>query len=336
MIVVTGGTGFIGSNLVRALNRRGERDIVIVEDLERAADARIVESLTFAELVDYREFAANLDAWEGRGVHAVFHQGACSDTMVHDGAYMLERNYTFSQCLLEFSLGRCPFIYASSAAIYGRGARGFREERDCEWPLNAYAFSKFLFDRHVRAEEKRSGGFPTQVVGLRYFNVYGPQENAKGRMASLLFQFHGQAKEGGRLRIFAGSEGFLRDFVFVDDVVRVNLDFLDHPERSGIFNCGSGTARSFRELAELTAAHYSGPDGTPGGCAVETIPFPEELAGRYQDHTLADLTRLRAAGYGASFTPLEEGVARYVEVLKATGGYHPPAAAAPQAQNLNK
>ena len=329
MIIVTGGTGFIGSNLVRALNQRGERDIVIVEDLKRPADPRIVASLAFAQLVDYRDFVADLPAWEGRGVRAVFHQGACSDTMVHDGAYMLERNFVFSLRLFEFCLGRCPLLYASSAAVYGRGEAGFREEGECEWPLNAYAFSKYLFDRHVRGEEERRGGFQTQVVGLRYFNVYGPQENAKGRMASLLFQFHAQALEHGKLRIFAGSDGFLRDFVSVDDVVAVNLDFLEHPERSGIFNCGSGTARSFQELAELAASHYPGPDGTPGACGVETIPFPAQLAGRYQAHTLADLSRLRASGCTVPCTSLEEGVSRYVEVLQATGGYHPPAAVHP-------
>jgi ADP-L-glycero-D-manno-heptose 6-epimerase len=320
MIVVTGGTGFIGSNLVRALNGRGQRDIVIVEDLDRQADPRIVEALAFEELVDYRDFIADFDAWGRRGIEAVFHQGACSDTMVHDGGFMLERNYTCSRRLLEFSLGRCPFIYASSAAVYGRGERGFREESACEWPLNAYAFSKFLFDRHVRA---RLDTFPTQVVGLRYFNVYGPQENAKGRMASLLYQFHGQASESGTLRIFEGSDGFLRDFVFVDDVVNVNLDFLDHSERSGIFNCGSGAARSFQELAELAASHYAGPGGE-GACRVETIPFPESLTGRYQAHTLADLTQLREVGCEVKFTSLEDGVAHYGEVLKASGGYYAP------------
>jgi ADP-L-glycero-D-manno-heptose 6-epimerase len=311
MIIVTGGAGFIGSNLVRGLNRRGLDDVLIVDDLENGEKHLGLNALRFRDLVDYRDFEAGLDTFDA-DVEAVFHQGACSDTMERDGRFMLRVNYEFSKRLLAFSLGRCPFVYASSAAVYGSGESGFREEEACEQPLNVYAFSKFLFDRHVNRILPEA---PTQVVGLRYFNVYGPQENHKGRMASVVFKFHGQVQDAQELRVFEGSDDFLRDFVHVDDAVDVNLFFLDHPGKSGVFNCGTGRAESFLELAREVAAHYE-------GARIVEIPFPDDLAGKYQAFTQADLTRLRAAGYDREFTSLRDGVAAYVEVLKATGGYH--------------
>ena len=312
MILVTGGAGFIGSNLIRGLNRRGERDILVVDDLEQGDKHRSLNALEFADLLDYRDFLERLDDFAEAPFEAIFHQGACSDTMVHDGRYMLSVNYEYSKRLLAFALGRCPFLYASSASVYGDGSAGFREELACENPLNVYAFSKYLFDRHVRSVMPTA---TTPVVGLRYFNVFGPQENHKGRMASVVFKFHGQIAERGELQVFEGSDGFLRDFVHVDDCVAVNLHFLDHPEQSGIFNCGSGRARSFLDLAQATAQHYS-------GAKIVEVPFPDALAGKYQAYTQADLTRLRAAGYGATFATLEEGVAAYVETLKQSGGYY--------------
>jgi len=312
MIIVTGGAGFIGSNLVRGLNRRGIDDILIVDDLELGDKHRNLNALRFRDLVDYRDFETRLDDLDGARIEALFHQGACSDTTEKDGRFMLRVNYEYSKRLLAFALGRCPFLYASSAAIYGDGQRGFRESEECEEPLNVYAFSKFLFDRHVRALGPKP---KTQVLGLRYFNVYGPQENHKGRMASVVFQFHRQIQAQQGLEIFAGSDGFRRDFVAVDDAVELNLYFLDRPAQSGIFNCGTGRAESFLRLAQTTAAHY------PGARIVE-IPFPADLRGKYQDFTRADLTQLRRAGYEREFTGLEAGVASYVEVLKASGGYH--------------
>jgi len=225
---------------------------------------------------------------------------------------MLRVNYEYSKELLAFCQGRCPFLYASSAALYGNGDDGFREDPACEYPLNVYAFSKFLFDRHVRSLLPR---LETQVVGLRYFNVYGPQENHKGRMASVIFKFHHQIQATGKLEVFTGSDDFVRDFVHVDDAVDVNLYFLDHEEKSGIFNCGTGKAESFLELARQVAGHY------PGSEIVE-IPFPADLAGKYQAFTQADLTALRAAGYTHEFTALSDGVAAYVKVLVESGGYH--------------
>jgi ADP-L-glycero-D-manno-heptose 6-epimerase len=312
MIIVTGGAGFIGSNLVRGLNRRGIDDILVVDDLQVGEKHRNLNALRFRDLVDYRDFEEHLADWRTQRLEAVFHQGACSDTTERDGRFMLRVNTEYSKKLLDFSLGRCPFLYASSASVYGDGSRGFREEEECEEPLNVYAFSKFLFDRHVRVLGPRAR---TQVVGLRYFNVYGPQENHKGRMASVIHRFHRQVEAGGDLELFEGSEDFRRDFVFVQDAVEMNLFFLDHPEIGGIFNCGTGSAESFRTLAELVASHYP-------RARVREIPFPADLSGKYQGFTCADLGRLRRAGYEREFTPLADGVAAYVARLKEDDGYY--------------
>jgi ADP-L-glycero-D-manno-heptose 6-epimerase len=312
MYIVTGGAGFIGSNLVRGLNRRGIEDILIVDDLTQGEKHLGLNSLAFLDLVDYRDFLDGLEDFEPGKVAAVFHQGACSDTTERDGRTMLRVNYEYSKKLLAWSLGRWPFIYASSAAVYGNGDAGFREEPACEWPLNVYGYSKLLFDQHVRRVLPSAR---SQVAGLRYFNVYGPQENHKGRMASLVYKLHGQARAGGKLEVFEGSEGFLRDFVFVDDAVDVNLFLLDHPDVSGIFNCGTGRAESFQHLAECTAEHFA-------HARIRAVPFPPDLVGKYQAFTQADLTHLRAAGYTAEFTPLAQGVGAYVRVLEESGGYY--------------
>lgn len=312
MYIVTGGAGFIGSNLIRGLNARGIRDVLVVDDLEQGDKHRSLAAVEFKDFVDYRDFIQHLERFAGERIEAVFHQGACSDTLVNDGRFMLRVNYEYSKTLLEFCLDRCPFLGASSASVYGDGAAGFREEPACEQPLNVYAFSKLLFDRWVRRVLPRT---KTQVVTLRYFNVYGPQEAHKGRMASVIHQFHGQIAARGRVEVFEGSADFLRDFVFVDDAVDVNLFFLDHPETSGTFNCGTGRAVSFLALAHEVAGHYAGAE-------VREVPFPDALRGKYQAFTRADLTRLRAAGYEREFTSLADGVAAYVQVLKESGGYH--------------
>lgn len=312
MYIVTGGAGFIGSNLIRGLNARGIADVLVVDDMEDGEKHRNLAALEFADLVDYRDFLGLLERFGHQRVEAIFHQGACSDTMATDGRYVLRVNYEYSKALLEFALGRCPFIAASSASVYGDGRQGFREEPACEHPLNVYAFSKLLFDRWVRRTLPHAR---TQVVTLRYFNVYGPQEAHKGRMASVIHKFHGQVAQGGRLEVFEGSDEFLRDFLFVDDAVDVNLFFLDHPELSGVFNCGTGRSESFLALAREVARHYPGAE-------VALVPFPEALRGKYQAFTRADLTRLRAAGYEREPTSLADGVAAYVRVLQESGGYH--------------
>ncbi|MSR61278.1 MAG: ADP-glyceromanno-heptose 6-epimerase [Planctomycetes bacterium] len=312
MILVTGGAGFIGSNLVRGLNRRGIEDILVVDDLEQGVKHKNLNALRFKDFLDYRDFEARLDSFRSTKFEAIFHQGACSDTTEQNGRFMLRVNYEYSKTLLAFAQGRCPFLYASSASVYGDGKRGFREEEACEEPLNVYAFSKFLFDRHVRTLLPAAR---TQVAGVRYFNVYGPQENHKGKMASVVFHFHQQLTAGKPLSIFEGSETFRRDFVFVDDAVELNLWLWEHPGVSGIFNCGTGQADSFLALAQATARHYP-------LARIERIPFPDELRGKYQDYTQADLTALRHAGCAHEFTPLAEGVSAYVALLKQDGGHH--------------
>ncbi len=311
MHIVTGGAGFIGSNLVHALNRRGIRDIVIVDDLGQGDKLLNLNSLEFADIVDVRKVEGLIASLRGARIDAVLHQGACSDTTESDGRFMMETNFESSKSWFQFCAGRCPFLYASSAATYGMGSAGFVESPGCEWPLNVYGFSKLAFDNWVRA---RLASATTPVVGLRYFNVYGPQENHKGRMASLVYKLHGQAARGEALTLFEGSKDFLRDFICVEDVVDVNLFFLDHPSARGIFNCGSGRAESFEQLARATAGHFS-------NSRVVEVPFPADLRGKYQAFTRADLTALRRAGYQREFTSLEEGVRRYVDVLNSSGGY---------------
>ncbi len=304
MHIVTGGAGFIGSNLVKGLNARGITDILVVDDLSQGDKHRNLGGLHFADYIDFRDFRMRMSAF-GKA-EAILHQGACSDTMQSDGRYMMDNNYEFSKELLNFALSRrAPFIYASSASVYGDGVAGFREEPACESPLNVYAFSKLSFDQWVRRELSTA---PSQVVGLRYFNVYGPREAHKGRMASVAFHFNAQARGGGGLKLFAGSEGFRRDFIWIGDVISVIGHFLDHPRLSGIYNCGTGKARSFQDLAEVVVRLRP-------GSRIEPIPFPEALKGKYQAFTQADVTRLRETGYQLPFTSLEDGTAKYLASL---------------------
>jgi ADP-L-glycero-D-manno-heptose 6-epimerase len=324
--VVTGAAGFIGSNLVKALNARGITDIIAVDNLARGDKFRNLVDCEIADYFDKEDFLEALDAGNFNGeFSAVFHEGACSDTTETDGRYMMRNNYRYSRTLLEFCLAdEVPFIYASSAAVYGASTT-FRESRECEAPLNIYGYSKFLFDQWVRA---RLPEVTTQVVGLRYFNVYGEREQHKGRMASVAYHFFNQYRTTGAVRLFEGSGGYgdgeqRRDFVSVEDIVRINLYFLDHPDKSGIFNAGTGAAQSFNDVAVAAVNACRRDRGEAPLTLAEMqrqgiiryIPFPEELKGKYQSYTQADVTALRAAGYAEPFLTVEQGVTRYCEKL---------------------
>jgi ADP-L-glycero-D-manno-heptose 6-epimerase len=330
--VVTGAAGFVGSNLVRALNARGERNILAVDNLQHADKFANLASLDIADYLDKHEFLERVQAGAFDGViDALFHQGACSDTMESDGRYMMENNYRYSLELLDFCLEQeVQLIYASSAAVYG-GSATFREERAFEAPLNVYGYSKFLFDQVVR---RRAGEAASQIAGFRYFNVYGPNEQHKGRMASVAWHFFNQFRSEHCVQPFTGSGGYAdgeqrRDFVSVEDVVKVNLFFLDHPEQSGIFNVGTGRAQTFNDVARAVVNACRKAEGKPGldlsGMHHEGLvryrPFPEALAGKYQHFTQADMGKLARAGYREPFLGVEEGVARYVaHLLQAASG----------------
>ncbi len=324
--ILTGGAGFIGSNLLRGLNKLGVTNIIVVDNLTRADKFHNLVGCQFADYLDKGEFLGRLSAGEFDGaVDLVLHQGACSDTTESDGRYMMENNYRYSLALLDFCLDEdVPLLYASSAAIYG-GSTVFAEDFSYERPLNVYGYSKYLFDQIVRERLPDAGA---QIAGFRYFNVYGLHEDHKARMASVAWHFYNQFSAEGRVRLFEGSGGYAngaqqRDFVSVEDVTRVVLDFVAHPERSGIFNLGTGRAQTFNDMARATIntvrVHRGMPEITleqmHGDGLIDYIAFPDSLKGKYQHYTQADLTRLRASGYTAPFLTVDEGVSRYIRAL---------------------
>ncbi len=314
MYLVTGGAGFIGSHIVRALNDRGITDILVVDDLTDSARFANLADCRIADYLDRRELLQMLEKRSRVApIRAILHQGACTDTMETDGRYMMENNVSFSKALLNCALTcRVPFVYASSAAVYGASADTLEYPAN-ERPLNVYGYSKLVFDQYVRKLLTR---VQTTVVGLRYFNVYGPRETHKGRMASMVYQLYRQLWQTGRARLFQGTGGYgdgeqRRDFVFVGDVVKVNLFFADGPLAKGVFNVGTGSSRSFNDVARTLIE-------IRGGGQIEYIPFPKELEGKYQSFTEADLGSLRRAGYAEPFIPLEQGIARSVQAWSAT------------------
>jgi ADP-L-glycero-D-manno-heptose 6-epimerase len=331
VIVVTGAAGFIGANLVLGLNGKGATDIIAVDDLQDGTKFRNLADAEIADYLDKDEFIGRVERGELPKIEAVFHQGACSATTEWNGRFMMDVNYRYTRTLLHWCQDkRVPFFYASSASVYGMGQHGFREDRACEKPLNMYAYSKFLFDQYLRrlgydapAPAARKAKKPAarrsvkparpQVVGLRYFNVYGPREQHKGGMASTAFHFNQQIEKEGECRLFEGSDGYgpgeqRRDFIHVDDAVAMNLWFWERPGKSGIFNCGTGRAQPFNDIAKAVIAWH-------GKGQLRYVPFPENLIGRYQSYTEADHGKLRAAGYDRPFLTVEQGVKKYLDWL---------------------
>lgn len=318
MIIVTGAAGFIGSNLIKGLNAMGITDIIAVDDLTDGKKYRNLAVVQYQDYLDYRDFILKIENDDFPfEIQAIFHQGACSDTMEWNGEYMMENNYAYSKTLLHFCLAnKIPFIYASSAAVYG--AKNNFDDRDPnQLPLNVYGYSKWKFDEYVQPYLKNAA---SQIVGLRYFNVYGPHENHKGKMASVAFHLMNQLENEGVVKLFSSYGGYgdgehVRDFIFVEDVVKVNLWFYQNPEKRGIFNCGTGISRSFNDIASTLLA-FNG----SGKC--DYIPFPESLKGAYQCFTQANLTALREVGYPEQFSTLEAGLEKYFAWFHGDGKFH--------------
>lgn len=312
MIVVTGGAGFIGSNIVKSLNDRGITNILVVDDLEEGVK---MKNLSDCDIYDYMDKDDFLQVIKDGGkfqekLEAIFHEGACSSTTEWDGKFIMKNNYEYSKVLLHYCLdNKVSYLYASSASVYGMGPV-FREDRECEQPLNMYAYSKFQFDQYVRRYLPTA---KSQVVGFRYFNVYGPREQHKGTMSSVAFHVNNQIHENGKARLFEGTDGYdnggqIRDFVYVGDAVAVNLWFMDNPDKSGIYNLGTGRGQPFNDVANAVIDWY-------GKGKIEYISFPDHLKGVYQSYTQADISALREAGYEDAFRSVEEGVKEYMDWL---------------------
>lgn len=311
MIIVTGGAGFVGSNIVKSLNDQGYTDIMVVDDLEDGTKFVNLADLEIADYIDKDDFLELIKSdIEFPGLEAIFHEGACSSTTEWDGKFMMQNNYQYSVELLHYCLDhKVPFLYASSASVYGSGPV-FTEAREHEKPLNVYGYSKFQFDQYVRRVLPEAD---SQVIGFRYFNVYGPREQHKGSMASVAYHLNTQIKNGENPKLFEGCDGYpnggqTRDFVYVGDVAKVNLWCWKEKAASGIYNLGTGAAEPFQAVAEAVINYH-------GQGEVEYVPFPDHLKGRYQSFTQADMAALRGAGYDQAFKTVAQGVEEYMAWL---------------------
>jgi ADP-L-glycero-D-manno-heptose 6-epimerase len=313
LIVVTGSNGFIGSNLIKGLNKIGYKDIIAVDDHN---NPELKENITHCEIKDYLDideflFLLQKNKFDGTKLKSIFHQGACSNTMEWDAEYLYKNNFLYSKEILNLSIqSDTPLIYASSASVYGSGDV-FEESIENENPINLYAYSKFKFDQLVRKALTEN---TTQIVGLRYFNAYGPQEQHKGSMASVAYHLHNQLKDNDSIKLFKGSDGYndgeqRRDFIYIDDIVKVNLWFMENKKISGIFNLGTGKSRAFNDVAQAVINWHS-------HGRIEYIDFPEKLKGSYQSFTEANISKLRKVGYTEDFVDVTEGVNLYLDTLE--------------------
>jgi ADP-L-glycero-D-manno-heptose 6-epimerase len=317
MIVVTGGAGLIGSNIIARLNARGRKDILVVDHMKNGHKMCNLADLNITDYLDREDFLNQIKIGRDFGkVEAIFHLGACSATTEWDGQFIMRNNFEYSKVLLHWCQSvQAQFLYASSASVYGLAENGFKEDRLCEKPINMYAYSKFQFDQYVRSLADQ---LKQQVVGFRYFNVYGPREAHKGSMSSTPFHFNNQILANGVCKLFAGSDGYddgeqQRDFVFVEDAAEVNLWFFDHPDRSGIFNLGTGRAQSFNDVARAVVAWHKEHRGIDS--VIEYVPFPDHLKGAYQSYTQADISELRRVGCDCRFHNVQQGVNKYLDWL---------------------
>ena len=320
MSIVTGGAGFIGSNIVKGLNDQGRDDILVVDNLTNMVKFKNIQGLKGMDYCDKLDFIE--DVKNGKWIHApievIFHEGACSDTMEYNGKYMMENNFQYTKTLMHFAMDRkIQFLYASSASTYGSGQKGFREEPACEEALNVYAFSKLFFDNYARRYFDKA---ESQIAGFRYFNVYGPQENHNGKMASMVRQMFLQWQKDHEVKLFGEYDGYgpgeqTRDFIYVKDVVKVLFYFWQHPELKGVYNLGTGKAHTFNDMEKAVLDFF-------GSGKLVYVPFPEVLKGKYQSYTQADTTKLNQTGYEGGFTDFAESVKEYCGVLQASDGYY--------------
>ena len=302
MIYVTGGAGFIGSNLVKKISKLQLDNVVVVDQQGKLIQQKPNLDSHVSGFIEYHDFIQNLNILEKDDV--IFHQGACTDTMNYNSIEMMYKNFEYSKILFDYcSRNNVRLIYASSAAVYGLGRNGFSESVTCENPINIYAKSKLLFDNYVRCFD-----ISPQIVGLRYFNVYGPGEQNKDKMASTIYQFFNQIKDEKIVKPFEGSDKFLRDFIYIDDIINVNLFFYHRPSLSGIFNCGTGNPQSFMEIVEELKKYYE--------FDIIEKEMPEGLTEKYQKYTKADLTKLKEAGYKFPFMTLKQGIEKYIHALE--------------------